>query len=145
MGVGIGFELQARVCQQPLGSRQYRPGSQDMSSAALPSVPLESEGVDKRRYPCYGGEEPLTLMAILRDTSRMVLRGGYSLPCDRWCSETSWAICWGETRERSKLIFCLSRTSLTQYTGDSPCPHRWPVTAVSTVVLPLRGPRVLKA
>ena len=118
----MGLELQARVCQQPLESMQCRPGSQDVSSAALPSVPLKSDRVDGCRYPCLGGEESLTLMAILRDTSRMVLRGGYSLPCDRWCSETSWAICWGETRERNKLIFCLSRTSPTQYTGDSPCP-----------------------
>ena len=78
----MGLELQARVCQQPLGSMQCRPGSQDVSSAALPSVPLKSDRVDGCRYPCLGGEESLTLMAILRDTSRMVLRGGYSLPCD---------------------------------------------------------------
>ena len=52
VGVGMGLELQARVCQQPLGSMQCRPGSQDVSSAALPSVPLKSDRVDECRYPC---------------------------------------------------------------------------------------------
>lgn len=61
----------------------------------------------------------LTLMAILRDTSRMVLSGGYSLPCDRWCSETSWAIFWGERTKKKKLSFHLPRTSPIHHTKDS--------------------------
>ena len=71
-----------------------------------------------------GGRMLLTLMAILRDTSRMVLSGGYSLPWDKCCSETSWAICWGERTESYKLSFCLHRTSPAHYPRDSPCPSQ---------------------
>lgn len=64
-----------------------------VSMAAEPSWRCRSRWSHTTCTRGVRGRMLLTLTAILRDTSRMVLRGGYSLPWDRCCSETSWAIC----------------------------------------------------